>query len=346
VNRAALEAAGRKREEVIGLKFWEPWWSPLPDEVETLKNSVARAASGEQVREECYFCLADGTLRFGDRTLSPVLDDDGNIVMIVGTGLDLTEQKELREKLEARVKRRTQELEEKNQVLIEHAETVRELSGRLLRAQDEERRRIARDLHDSSGQILAAVQMNLAPLEAAARNLSTDFAQGIRQSMDLVEQLSKELRTVSYLLHPPLLDEAGLPSALRWYVEGFVERSKIDIRLELSPDLGRLPRDMEMTIFRIVQEGLTNIHRHSGSKQAEIRVFPAEDEVCLEIQDNGRGIPVSNNGGSSSTAAKAGVGIQGMRERIKQLGGRFEIQSDANGTVVTAGFPLTVPTAK
>jgi PAS domain S-box-containing protein len=346
VNRAALEAAGRKREEVIGRKFWEPWWAPLPDEVETLKNSVARAARGEQVREECYFCLADGTLRFGDRTLSPVLDDDGNIVMIVGTGLDLTEQKELREKLEARVQRRTQELEEKNQALMEQAETVRELSGRLLRAQDEERRRIARDLHDSSGQILAAVQMNLAPLEAEARKLSSNFEQGIRRSVDLVEQLSKELRTVSYLLHPPLLDEAGLPSALRWYVEGFVERSQIDVQLELLPDLGRLPRDMEMTIFRIVQECLTNIHRHSGSKQAEIRLFRAEDEVCLQIEDSGRGMPVSTNGGSSSTGARAGVGIQGMRERVKQLDGRFEIHSDANGTAVTAAFPLTAPAPK
>ena len=137
-----------------------------------LKNSVARAARGELVQEECYFCLADGTPRFAHRTLSPVLDEGGNLVMIVATGLDITEQKELREKLEARVKLRTQELEEKNAALLEQAETVRELSGRLLRAQDEERRRIARDLHDSSGQILVAVQMNLAPIEEEARKMN------------------------------------------------------------------------------------------------------------------------------------------------------------------------------
>ena len=266
-NRAAFEAAGLKREEAIGLKFWELWWSRLPDEAATLKESVTRATRGELVQEECYYCLADGTLRFAHRTLSPVLDDAGNLVMIVATGLDITEQKELREKLEARVKLRTQELEEKNAVLLEQAETVRELSGRLLRAQDEERRRIARDLHDSSGQILVAVQLNLTPIEEEARKMNADFAKGIQQSLDLVEQLSKELRTVSYLLHPPLLDEAGLPSALRWYVEGFAERSKINVQLELPTDLGRLPRDMEMTMFRIIQECLTNIHRHSGARR-------------------------------------------------------------------------------
>jgi PAS domain S-box-containing protein len=339
-NRAAFEAAGLKREEAIGLKFWELWWSRLPDEAATLKESVTRAARGELVQEECYYCLADGTLRFAHRTLSPVLDDAGNLVMIVATGLDITEQMELREKLEARVKLRTQELEEKNAVLVEQAETVRELSGRLLRAQDEERRRIARDLHDSSGQILVAVQLNLTPIEEEARKMNADFAKGIQQSLDLVEQLSKELRTVSYLLHPPLLDEAGLPSALRWFVEGFAERSKINVQLELPTDLGRLPSDMEMTMFRIIQECLTNIHRHSGSKEANIRVARSADEVCLQIQDKGRGMPVSNNGGSSSKLVGAGVGIQGMRERVKQLGGQLEIQSNENGTAVTASFPL------
>ncbi|MGB7600199.1 MAG: PAS domain S-box protein, partial [Candidatus Sulfotelmatobacter sp.] len=293
-NRAAIEASGHKREELIGHKFWEFWWSALPDEVAILKNSVTKAAQGELVREECSFCLPDGTRRFAHRTLSPVLDDEGKLVMIVGTGMDITEQQELREKLEARVRQRTQELEGKNQALLQQAETVRDLSGRLLRAQDEERRRIARDLHDSSGQILTAVQMNLAPLQEQARNLNADFASGIRQSLELVEQLSKELRTVSYLLHPPLLDEAGLPSALRWYVEGFAQRSKIDVQLEVARDLGRLPGDMEMTVFRIVQECLTNIHRHSSGKKANIRMLRSDEEICLEIQDNGQGMPASN----------------------------------------------------
>jgi PAS domain S-box-containing protein len=347
-NRAAIEASGHKREELIGHKFWEFWWSTLPNEVAILTNSVAKAARGEVVREECSFCLPDGTRRFAHRTLSPVVDDAGKLLMIVATGMDVTEQQEMREKLEARVKQRTQELEGKNQVLLQQAETVRDLSGRLLRAQDEERRRIARDLHDSSGQILAAVQMSLAPLQEQARNFNGDFASGIGQSLELVEQLSKELRTVSYLLHPPLLDEAGLPSALRWYVEGFAERSKIDVQLEIAPDLGRLPGDMEVTVFRIVQECLTNIHRHSSGKKANIRMLRSAEEICLEIQDNGRGMPVSNmpvskNGRSSGRPLRAGVGIQGMRERVNQLGGRFEIKSGETGTLVTARFPLSLP---
>jgi PAS domain S-box-containing protein len=343
VNEAALGAAGGKREEVIGRKFWEPWWTPLPEEVARLKDSIVRSAKGEVVQEECYFCLPDGSRRFAHRTLTPVRDDGGNVTMIVATGLDLTEQKELRDDLEVRVKQRTQELEEKNQALLEQAETVRELSGRLLRAQDEERRRIARDLHDSSGQILAAVQMNLTPLEVEARNLNSNFAKGLQQSIGLVEQLSKELRTVSYLLHPPLLEEAGLPVALRWYVEGFAERSNIDVQLEVSPELGRLPGDMEMTIFRIVQESLTNIHRHAGSKAAKIRMVRSAEEIRLEIQDNGRGMPSSNNGRSPAKHVRAGVGIQGMRERVKQLGGRLEIQSNENGTAVNVSLPLTAP---
>jgi signal transduction histidine kinase len=253
----------------------------------------------------------------------------------------MTEQKELRERLEAHVKMRTQELEEKNQTLLEQAETVRELSRRLLRAQDEERRRIARDLHDSSGQILVAVQMNLTPLEEQARSMNSNFVQGIRQSIDLVEQLSKELRTVSYLLHPPLLDEAGLPSALRWYVEGFAERSKIDVQLEVATDTGRFPSDMEMTMFRIVQECLTNIHRHSGSSRASICLSRSAEEVCLQIRDNGQGMASSNKGRSGQKPARTGVGIQGMCERVKQLGGHFEIQSNENGTTVTARFALT-----
>ena len=343
VNRGAIEASGLSREQLIGRKFWESWWSAFPEEVAALQNSIAKAAHGEMVREECRFCLPDGTRRFAHRTLSPVLDDSGNLVMIVATGLDITEQQELREKLEARVKQRTQELEEKNQALLQQAETVRDLSGRLLRVQDEERRRIARDLHDSSGQILVALKLNLVPLEEQARNFNGDMAECIRQSIDLVDQLSKELRTVSYLLHPPLLDEAGLPSALRCYVEGFAQRSKIDVELEISPEIGRLPRDMEIAIFRIVQECLTNIHRHSGADKATIQMVSDEAALSLQIRDNGQGLSLPENGRSSSGPIRAGLGIQGMRERVRQLGGQFQIQSTGKGTAVTAEFPLTLP---
>jgi PAS domain S-box-containing protein len=338
-NQPALEAAGCTREELLGRKMWEQWWSHLPDEIEKLKTAIAQAASGQVVREECYFCLPDGTRRFADRTISPVKDEAGRIIMLVASGLDTTEQKDLRDELEERVKKRTHQLQKKNQELIEQARTVRELSGKLLQAQDQERRRLARELHDSAGQLIAAVQMNLMPFEAQGAKFGANFERAIGESLDFLRQLSEELRTVSHLLHPPLLDEAGLPSALRWYVEGFAERSKIDVQLDLSPHLARMSSDLEVTLFRVVQECLTNIHRHSGSKRATIHVFGAPNEVCLEVRDYGKGMPSLKENGASHL--RSGVGIQGMRERLRQLNGHLEIVSFPDGTQVSARLPLT-----
>jgi signal transduction histidine kinase len=257
--------------------------------------------------------------------------------MLVASGLDITEQKGLRDELEERVRKRTHELQKKNQALYEQAQTVRELSGKLLHAQDEERRRLARELHDSAGQLISAVQMNLIPLEVPAEKISLEFGKAIHDSLACLQQLSEELRTVSHLLHPPLLDEAGLPSALRWYVEGFSERSKIDVQLELPPDLARMSSDMEVTLFRVVQECLTNIHRHSGSKRASICVSGSPEEIRLEVRDYGQGMLSAHNG---SAHPRSGVGIQGMRERVHQLNGQFDIQSLIDGTLVTARLPL------
>ncbi len=338
-NRAALEAAGSTREEVIGRKVWEPWWSPLPDEVEILKQAITRVAAGESIRGECYFCLADGTRRFGDRTLSPVMEN-GKVRMIVATGLDITEQKELRDELEGRVEERTRELAEKNRALSAQAEVVRDISAKLMHSQDQERRRIARELHDSAGQLITAVQMVLAPMEKDVQQLKPEFGEGIKQSLEMIDQLSKELRTVSYLLHPPLLDEAGLPAAISWYVEGFSERSEINVELEISPDFGRLSYELEMTVFRIIQECLTNIHRHANGHGARIRITRSSREVRVEVQDDGKGFKGLKAGDESTAPVREGVGIRGMRERINQLDGSLEVRSSDSGTIVTATFPL------
>jgi signal transduction histidine kinase len=226
----------------------------------------------------------------------------------------------------------------------EEVARVRELTGKLLHVQDAERRRIARELHDSAGQLVAALQMQLTPMKSEAEKLNSEFAAGIGEVLDLIQQLSQELRTVSYLLHPPLLDELGLPSALRWYIEGFAERSKIEVDIEIPKDLGRLPADMETTLFRIVQESLTNIHRHSGSTRAEIRIRRSAHEITLEVRDHGKGMPASKKNGSAPQL-RSGVGIQGMQERVRQLNGRFEIHSHSGGTTVTARLPLTTPSA-
>ncbi len=335
-NHAALEAAGITREQAIGRKFWEPWWSALPDETEALKSSIQRAACGESVRDECEYRIANGAVHFADRTLTPIKDDHGNVVMIVATGLDMTEARELRERLETKVRERTTELEETEA-------NLREVTGRLLRAQDEERRRIARELHDSAGQLLAALNMNLMPLEPKILQFNADLGKSVTDSIFLVNELSRQLRTMSHLLHPPLLDEAGLESALAWYADGFAERSKIKVDFAYDRAVGRLPLEMETAIFRLVQECLTNIHRHSGSSSAGIRIrrdVPAHS-ILIEVSDQGKGI----SGGAIriSGPAKPGIGIQGMRERVRQLGGKIEIRSGDAGTTIVADFPLGQP---
>lgn len=237
------------------------------------------------------------------------------------------------EDLEIRVQERTAELAMANQEL--HA-----LTARLLQLQDEERRRIARELHDSVGQALAALNMNLFSLGAHLERLAK-AASLVSDSTALVNDVTKDIRTISHLLHPPLLDETGLGSALKWYIEGFTERSKINVELELPENLDRLPRDLETAIFRLVQECLTNIHRHSGSSLAKIVIARSENEIRVEVEDHGKGISPEKKT-QFLTNGTSGVGIRGMRERLHQLGGTLEISSEGigKGTTVTASLPL------
>jgi signal transduction histidine kinase len=224
--------------------------------------------------------------------------------------------------LEERVQQRTAELDDANQ-------SLGQLTARLLHLQDEERRRIARELHDSVGQTIAALSMNLSAVQDDIARLNKT-ASAVAESATLVNDLSTGIRTISYLLHPPLLDEAGLSSALRWYIEGFAERSKIKVELEFPNDFARLPRDLETAIFRVVQECLTNIHRHSESPVAKIRIKQSAGRVCIEIEDQGRGIP-AEKWAEIVSRGTPGVGIRGMRERLRQLGGSLEIHSDGPG---------------
>jgi signal transduction histidine kinase len=220
-------------------------------------------------------------------------------------------------------------------------ESLRLLSGRLLQMQDEERRRLARELHDSAGQMLAALSMKLTPLQSQVNQIGPAPAKELQESIDIVAELSKELRTISHLLHPPLLDEVGLASALRLYLDGFTDRSGIRVDLELPTDFGRLSRDLETAIFRVVQECLTNIHRHSGSSTAKISIVRSDTKVQIEVEDQGKGIPAEKRQ-QLELGGKAGVGLRGMRERVRQLGGNLEIRpaiSDT-GTLVRAQFPV------
>jgi len=211
-----------------------------------------------------------------------------------------------------------------------------EFASRLQNVQDEERRRIARELHDSVGQLLAAIAMNFQVVHAQASKLDSKAARAIADNAALVKQASGEIRTISYLLHPPLLDEVGLASTLDWYVEGFSERSRIKVALELPVNFGRLPSEMEIAIFRIIQECLTNIHRHSGSSTAAIRVKQEDGRLVVEVQDNGKGITQEKL--ELIKSGRGGIGFGGMRERLRRLGGTLDIHSDETGTLVSAIF--------
>jgi signal transduction histidine kinase len=233
--------------------------------------------------------------------------------------------------LEDRVRERTADLDAVNR-------NLRELSARLMQLQDDERRRIARELHDSVGQTLAALGMNLALARTDIERLA-NISATLGDSENLVREMSSEVRTISHLLHPPLLDEAGLSSALRWYVDGFAQRSHIRVDLDLPEDFGRLPGEMETAIFRVVQECLTNIHRHSESPIAKIYLRQRHDQVLVTIEDKGKGISPEKLE-EMATSGTPGVGIRGMRERLRQLGGVVELESNGSGTVVTVRLPV------
>jgi two-component system, NarL family, sensor kinase len=236
------------------------------------------------------------------------------------------------DELDKKVQERTADLNMAN-------DSLRELSGRLQQMRDEERRQIARELHDSVGQLLAALSMNIAVVQNQSHRLDSAGARAVSENAAMVEQISREIRTISHLLHPPLLDAAGLASALRWYVDGFSERSKIKVDLDIPNEFGRLSDEMEIAIFRMVQECLTNIHRHSGGAYAAIRMHEEDHRVFIEIQDQGKGIPLEKRLELSSSS-RTGVGFRGMRERLRQLGGSLEIRSDNLGTAVSATLPL------
>jgi len=242
-------------------------------------------------------------------------DDKGNLDIVEGTIVDITTQKQAQRSL-------------------------RSLSDRLLQVQDEERRRMGRELHDMIGQSLAVVTMYLSVLKESETRLGNAAQSALSEATALAEQCSREIRTFAYLLHPPLIDEVGLISALRWYATGFSKRSGIAVQLELPELLGRLPIAAETALFRIVQESLTNVLRHSGSSVAKVRLVRDTRCVTLEIEDRGKGIMRRLLNHRDGDIASLGVGITGMRERMIQLGGKLEIDSRKTGTVVRAILPI------
>jgi two-component system, chemotaxis family, CheB/CheR fusion protein len=215
------------------------------------------------------------------------------------------------------------------------------VSARLMRVQDEERRRVARELHDSTAQSLAGLMMNMNQLHRMLQKSDPKILATLAESRALADESIREIRTISYLLHPPLLEDAGLPSALRWFVDGFSKRSGIPVKLAMPPRMSRLAGPLELALFRVAQEGLTNVHRHSGSKSAQVRIAAATGQVTLEISDRGKGLPAELTKPGAGASKTSGVGIASMCERVKELGGNIEFVSSSNGTTVRAVVPFT-----
>jgi PAS domain S-box-containing protein len=344
LNPVAEAMTGWKSDEASGLPLEKVFHIINEQTRKPAPNPVTRILGEGLVvglANHTALIARDGKETAIDDSAAPIRTETGKISGVVMVFHDVTEQRkaenalrqsnqllsEVRDQLEKRVQERTTELETAN-------ESLRDLSARLLHLQDEERRRLARELHDSVGQILAAIGMNIAVVQAQSHKLDSFGARAVSENAQLVDQVSREIRTISHLLHPPLLEVAGLVSALRWYVDGFSERSKIKVDLEVPADFGRLPNDAELAIFRIVQECLTNVHRHSGSTTAAILIRHEDSRLTVRVRDSGKGIPLKKQR-ELIESNRGGVGFGGMRERLRQLGGALEIQSEGEGTVVS-----------
>ncbi len=264
---------------------------------------------------EYRIVMPDGRVKILEEHWQAFRDEEGKPVRVAGTCRDITER-------------------------VRTEEELQRLSGQLLRLQDEERRRMARDLHDSTGQDLVALATTLSQLHASIPSSSRRLRKLASQSQALADQCIREVRTLSYLLHPPMLDEAGLEDAIRHYAGGFTERTGIEVELEISPRLGRMKPDAEMALFRVVQESLTNIQRHSGSSQAKIRIEREPGKITLEISDKGSGISGNVRRQNGKLSLGLGVGIPSMHERVKLIGGELDIESSSSGTVVRVKIPV------
>jgi len=310
-NRGAERTYGWSKEEALGKVTHDFLQTEFSVPCEEIERALYEAGIWEG---ELVHRTRDGARLVIESRQALRRDDQGQPLDILEINRDITERKRAEDSL-------------------------RELSGRLLRMQDDERRRIGRELHDSVGQALSVLKMNLDTLQSGGNVQGEEAKQRVGSCVHLADECIKEIRTISYLLYPPLLEEMGLKSAVPWYVEGFAKRSGIRTTLEMAPDLGRLPREVETAVFRVLQESLTNVHRHSGSLTARVHVQMNHQAITVEVQDEGKGMPPGDLQSRLEGRATLGVGLRGMNERVRQLGGRLQISSGGNGTTVTATIP-------
>jgi len=311
-NVGAERIKGYRPQEIMG-KHFSTFYTTEDISSHKPERGLKIATAEGRYEDEGWRVRKDGSKFWANVVITALFDAAGNLKGFSKITRDTTERKK-------------------------SEEALRDLSRRLLQAQDEERRRLGRDLHDSTAQTLTALAIDVALLCQEGEFCANPKASKLLAEVaELTEQASREIRSVSYLLHPPMLEEVGLRSALRWYVEGFVQRTKIAVGLEIKPGLDRLPQEIEINLFRVAQESLTNVYRHSESSTARVRLALESGAISLEVSDEGKGLPA---GAASGPSGELGLGISGMCERMRQLGGRLEIIPGKVGLTVKAVAPL------
>jgi PAS domain S-box-containing protein len=352
VNQALLDLWGLKLQDAIGKNFHDLKYPP--DLAKRLQKQIQQVFDTKQgLTDETPYTSPTGAGGYYEYIFRPVFDRGGNVEVVAGSTRDITHRKKTEEdlrqsqeryrvfadSLENQVRARTAELEARSNDMQAQSSQLQALSARLMELQDEERRRIARELHDSAGQIIAALSMNLGKMVEELKVKEPSLVELAEESQAYAQELDREIRTTSYLLHPPLLDEIGLRAALDWYVDGLKQRSGLDVALNIQAGFERPSREMELAIFRVVQECLVNIHRHSGSTTARICIAREGSNVVVEVSDDGRGIDSDKL--AKLRARSTGVGLRGIRERVRQFCGDLHIDSEVDkGTAVRIIFPI------
>ncbi len=328
-NSGAKAIKGYTAEEIIG-KHFSVFYPPEAIESHWPERELALAEKQGRFRDEGLRVKKDGSTFWASVTITALREPDGQLYGFAKVTQDLTNRREAEERLQSlnrELRTRVQQLDESRRIVELRTMELQKLSATLLHIQDEERRRIARELHDDLAQHVTAVKMDI---DASGRD---------RNLSDAMGAILQKIRETSYLLHPPLLDEAGLRAALHWYVDGLMQRSKLQISLTFHPDvLQGVPKEIEMTIFRIVQEALSNVFRHAASESARVEIVGQSEQIVVRVRDYGKG--VSPRIARMESSAQLGVGITGMRERVRQLGGDLLITRAEPGTLVEARIPL------
>jgi len=334
-NYGAQRIKGYTAQEIIGKHFCTFF---LPEDVAAGKPTaiLERARQEGRVETEGWRIRKDGSKLWVNAVVTALHDKSGKLVGFSKITRDVTEKMEQ----QAALQREALEKEKTQQQLIKSEQSLRDLSIRLLRTQDEERRRIGREMHDSLGQYLSALKIKLGILDVKYRSLHPEISQELTNCFNILDECVREVRTISYLLYPPMLEEMGLKSAISWYLDGFMQRGGIEVRLNMDDDFERLPRDAELVFFRVLQEALTNVHKHSESSIVDIRLSQRNSAATLEVRDYGKGLPKEMlNESGAPLFSLIGVGLRGMNERISQIGGTLTVATAQPGTLVRVAVP-------